>query len=65
MVESTLTLVMMLMTVMTHEFNEIVMHRKQKASARHEPLRACSVSKTAASKPSELSRRVDADKCSE
>ena len=65
MVESTLTLVMMLMTVMTHEFNEIVMHRKQKASARHEPLRACSVSVTAASKPSEASRRVDADKCSE
>ena len=55
---------MMLMTVMTHEFNEIVTHRKQKASARHEPLRACSVSVTAASKPSEASRRVDADKCS-
>ena len=65
MVESTLTLVMMLMTVMTHEFNEIVMHREQKASARHAPLRACSVSVTAASKPSEASRRVDADKCSD
>ena len=65
MVEITLTLVMMLMTVMTHEFNEIVTHRKQKASAVHEPLRACSVSVTAASKPSEASRRVDAEKCSE